>query len=129
MATVTVSAEYAVHHCKARLENIRSEFEVDKEKWFSEQRIKQRKRGVWPFKYSYYPTETELQVHFEGKNGSDYDLYFYPEECLLRKHSHEKGVLRGIVTAAEVAERAGKADITLNSEEVSYLKRAVDIAA
>jgi hypothetical protein len=129
MATITINADYASRHCKARLESIEKQFEEDKAKWFEEQRDKQRKRGVWPFKYSYYPTQAELKADFEGKNADNWMFYYCPEMRLRRKHSAEKGVLRAIVTAAEVAGRAGEAEITLDSEEISYLKRVADIAA
>lgn len=117
MATVTINAEYAASHCKARLEEIDAKYEADKEEWFKGQRTRPRRRGVWPFRYSYYPTEYELKRAFHGLDEDWHSI----EYVFQRRSSKERATLNGIVEAASVAKKAGKLDITLDADEIARL--------
>jgi hypothetical protein len=122
MATITINAEYAARHCKARLEEIERQFETDKNDWFELNRHTRRRRGVWPFKYEYYPTDGELDRLFCG---SDSDDWWPPEYRLRQGTSRECDILHAIIKAADVAERANAKDVTLDDAEIACLERIV----
>lgn len=102
MASVTIDAEYAARHCKARLSAIEAQYERDKAEWFSDRRKMKRRRGVWPFKYDYYPTDAELEDIFYGRGQDQWD-WWYPDYRLRTRYADEEGALRRIIRAAEVA--------------------------
>jgi hypothetical protein len=132
MASVTIEAGYASRHCKARLAEIEKQFEVDKAAWFATQRTTKRRRGVWPFRYYYYPTEGELERSFCGSDCDDW-IWWSPEYGLRRRTARERSAMREIIEAAEVAlESASTADgdgnITLSGDETSTFHRIISTA-
>ena len=128
MATVIVDAGDARTMCLTRIKELDDEFLKDKAEWLERAAKRPRRRGVWPFRYTYYASEAELEAHF---NGSFYDRdsfsrYFNEESRLQQRSAHERKCLLGIIAAANVAESdLGSGKIELNEEEARCLNRLV----
>lgn len=131
MASVTIDAEYALKTCKARLDEIEKQFQAEKEEWFARQRKRMRKRGAWPFRYNYYPTEGELEAAFSGADG---DSWYWPEYGLRRGSGNERFALKKIMNAAEVSmladdKNSGDGKVTLSGDELDCFNRLTEAKA
>lgn len=126
--TVMIDAEYAAGLCKGRLAEIEKQFERDKDEWFVNQRKITRRRGKWPFRYSYYPTDSELEAMFNGTDADGWSRHYCPIQRLRRSSSNERTHLKNIVKAADVAIRAddknnGDGKISLSGDELAYFSQ------